>query len=138
MSNDKRDDKGKFIEGNVFAWQPGRSGNPNGRPKGSKSGSSILKRMARQMIDRKTGLNATELISAKLIAAAMDGEAWAIKEYFDRIEGKPGVRVEVPEELTWQEVAELHGLSEEDVIGEARKLIESTLTNGDEGPDLAA
>jgi hypothetical protein len=138
MSDDLRDGQGKFTPGNPYAWTPGRSGNPKGRPKGSKSGSAVLRKMARQLIDPKTGLNATELISAKLISAAMSGEAWAIKEYFDRVEGRPGVRVETEEEYSWQELAEIHGLSEEDVISEARKLIESGLDPGDERPDQTA
>jgi len=133
-----RDEKGKFTPGNVHAWTPGKSGNPNGRPKGAKSGSATLRKMARTLIDPKTGLNATELISAKLIAAAMNGDAWAIKEYFDRVEGKPGVRVEEPEELSWQELAELHGLSEEDVLRQATKLIESGLNTSSQDADKSA
>lgn len=136
--NDERDEKGKFGPGNPTAWRPGQSGNPNGRPRGSKTGSSVLRKMARQLIDPKTGLSAVELISAKLIASAMDGQAWAIKEYFDRTEGKPGVRAEAEEELSWQEFAELNGLSEEDVITEARKLIESSLDPRGEGADTKA
>src|SRR5687768_12183069 len=107
--NDERDEKGKWTANNPRAWRPGQSGNPNGRPKGSKSGSSVLRRMARQLVDPKSGLNATELISAKLLSAAMSGEAWAIKEYFDRVDGRPGVRVETEEEISWQEFAELNG-----------------------------
>lgn len=129
-----RNDEGKFIPGNPYQWTAGKSGNPNGRPKGSKSGSSVLRRMARQLVDPKTGLDATQLISAKLIAAAMDGQPWAIKEYFDRVEGRPGVRVEENEEiLDWREVAELHGLDENEVLNQAQLLLQSR--NGSSGSD---
>lgn len=85
--------------------------------------------MARQLIDPKTGLTASELISAKLIASAMDGQPWAVKEYFDRVEGRPGPRIETEEEYDWRELAAIHGLSEEDVIAQARKLIESGIAS---------
>jgi len=132
-----RDESGKFTERNPFGFKPGTSGNPAGRPKGSKSGSAVLKGMARQMLDPKTGLSAIELICAKLLSQAMDGNLAAIEMFFNRIEGRPGTRVEVPEE-NWQELAELHGLSEEDVINEARKLIESGLNPSDENADQSA
>jgi len=136
--SDSRDDEGKFTPSNPYKWTPGTSGNPSGRPRGAKAGSAVLRKMARQLLDPKTGLNATELISAKLISAAMSGEPWAVKEYFDRLEGRPGVRVETPEELTWQEMIEIHGLSEDDVIAEARKLIESGLNASGQDTDQTA
>lgn len=120
-----RDEEGKFIPGNIHAWAPGTSGNPNGRPKGAKSGSAVLRKMARQLVDPKTGLSATELISAKLIAAAMDGDLKAIDLFFTRTEGKPGTRIEMPEELDWREMALMHGLPEDEVIQQAKLLIES-------------
>ncbi len=138
MSDEQRDESGKFTANNPYRWKPNQSGNPQGRPKGSKSGSATLRKMARQLVDPKTGLDATQLISAKLIAAAMDGQPWAIKEYFDRTDGRPGIAIQTEDEYTWQELAEIHGLSEEDVLTQARKLIESGSVDSDETADHQA
>ncbi|KKM85518.1 hypothetical protein LCGC14_1288250 [marine sediment metagenome] len=58
-------------------WQPGQSGNPNGRPKNSVT--TLLKNQ-----DAKT----TQEICDKLIELAKEGDLPAIKEYLDRTDGK--------------------------------------------------
>lgn len=130
-----RTPEGKFVKGNPFGWKPGQSGNPSGRPRGSKSGTAALRRMARQFVDSKSGLSAEELIASKLIAAAIDGNLQAIKEYYDRLEGRPGVRVELETEIMdWREKALAYGLDENDVIEQAKLLVEST--DGPSGPSV--
>lgn len=126
-ADEGRDDEtGRFVPGNRWGFKPGESGNPKGRPRGSKSGTAALRRIARQFLDPKTGLSAEELIASKLIAKAIDGDLQAIKEYYDRTEGKPGLRVELETEIMdWRERALMHGLTEEDVYDQARELIES-------------
>ncbi|MBK6590646.1 MAG: hypothetical protein IPG22_20410 [Acidobacteria bacterium] len=127
-----RNGEGKFTKGNPFGWRPGVSGNPSGRPKGSKSGTSALRRMARAFVDPKSGLSAEELIASKLIAAAIDGNLPAIKEFYDRLEGKAGIRVELETEIMdWREKALAYGLDQDDVFTEAKLLVEST--NGPSG-----
>lgn len=119
-----RNGEGKFIKGNPFGFKPGKSGNPTGRPRGSKSGTSALRRMARKFVDPKSGLSAEELIASKLIAAAIDGNLQAIAQFYDRTEGKPGIRVELEtEHLDWREQCVMFGLEEQDVIEQARKLL---------------
>jgi hypothetical protein len=61
---------------------------PKGRPLGAKNGTSALRRLARQFVDQKTGLSAEELIASRLIGKAIDGDLQAIKEYYDRTEGR--------------------------------------------------
>lgn len=125
-NNNGRDGDGRFVKGNPFGWKPGTSGNPTGRPRGSKSGTAALRRLARSFVDPKSGLSAEELIAAKLIAAAIDGNLQAIKEFYDRLEGRPGVRVELETEIMdWREKALAYGLDENDVISEAKLLLES-------------
>lgn len=119
-----RDDDGKFTKQNPFGWRPGQSGNPSGRPRGSKSGTAALRRMARAFVDPKSGLSAEELIASKLIAAAIDGNLQAIKEFYDRLEGRPGQRIELETEIMdWRERAIAYGLDEQDVIEQATKLL---------------
>lgn len=126
MSDENRNGKGKFTPGNPYAWRPGVSGNPNGRPKGSKAGSAALRKLARQFLDPKTGLCAEEMIAAKLIAKALDGDLGAIKEFYDRTEGRPGVRVELEtDNMDWRERALMYGLDENHVIEQAKLLLES-------------
>ena len=123
-----RNDEGKFTSGNSYGFTPGVSGNPAGRPKGSKSGTAALRRMARQFVDPKTGLTAEELIASKLIAKAIDGDLAAISQFYDRTEGKPGVRVELETEIRdWRETAIMYGLDQNDVIEQAKLLVESNI-----------
>lgn len=133
-----KDERGRFVKGNVYKWSPGQSGNPNGRPKGSKNGSAALKRMARILRDPKTGLTFEDQIAAKLISLALDGSLPAIKEFYDRTEGRPGVRPEESEEMNWLELVQQHGLNKEDVINEARQLIESNLDASGQDADRKA
>ena len=55
-------------------WEPGQSGNPNGRPKSSVT--TLLKEKD------------THKIAQKLYEMALEGDLGAIKEYLDRTEGK--------------------------------------------------
>lgn len=65
-------------------FQPGQSGNPNGRPK-SKPFKDALQRALKAAGDDKDAL---ELIAQALAAKAMSGDVPAIKELADRLDGK--------------------------------------------------
>ena len=71
---------------NLRPWQPGQSGNPLGRP----ATRSLIKAL-RQKLDvvDESGKTGAERLSEKLIELAMDGDTAALRECFDRIEGKP-------------------------------------------------
>lgn len=92
--------KGNKI-GNRF--KPGESGNPNGRPKGVKNVTTILREMLEKIAPTdvadakfvkefckglKSVTNADAIAARILKAALVDGESWAIKELIDRTEGK--------------------------------------------------
>ncbi len=77
-------------------FRKGQSGNPNGRPKGSKNRSTI----ARQWLDMEvkhentiTGITETlsneEIITLALIAKAMKGDVQAYKQLMDSAYGSP-------------------------------------------------
>lgn len=86
MANEKNIEPHKF--------QPGESGNPAGRPKGSRNLSTILKEMLEEEItvdlgDGKKAKKAfKEVIIRKLIKKAADGSEKAIATIFDRVDGK--------------------------------------------------
>ena len=76
-----RDDKGRFV--------PGVSGNPNGRPKDEDSPTYWLGRFLSRVDPKsKEGRRRIEDIAIMLAVAANKGESWAIKEIFDRLDGK--------------------------------------------------
>lgn len=86
-----------------YKFPPGQSGNPAGRPVGSKNLSTILRDMLEEEIEvsvdqatgRKERRKFSELIIRKLIKRASDGDPRAIKEIFDRIEGRAKQSVDV-------------------------------------------
>ena len=79
--------------GNLLpAWSAGTSGNPNGRPKGSVSLTTLIRRA---LDGSKLGAESTpdgrtvaEWLVDNMISHAMKGNAACLKEIMDRIEGK--------------------------------------------------
>jgi len=67
-------------------WEKGQSGNPKGRPPKGSSFAEILRQVGEEEIQ---GMSKSEAISRKLWAEASKGEAWAIREIMDRMDGKP-------------------------------------------------
>lgn len=74
---------------NLKPFKPGESGNPEGRPKGSKNLSTILREMLELEIE-VDGVKITQkdAMIKKLIKKSTDGDIKAIQEIFDRTEGK--------------------------------------------------
>jgi hypothetical protein len=76
-------------EGNLTPFKPGQSGNPQGRPPGSKNLSTILKELLEEEVDIDgEKLPFKTAIIKKLIFKAHRGNLRAIQEIFDRTEGK--------------------------------------------------
>lgn len=76
-------------------WQPGQSGNPSGREKGSKNRSTILKKWIESdcnITDPSTGkeiaVTIEDKIALALIGKAINGDIAAIREVYDSIYGK--------------------------------------------------
>jgi len=65
-------------------FQPGQSGNPNGRPK-SKPFKDALQRALKAAGDDKDAL---EMVATALVSKACMGDVPAIKELADRMDGK--------------------------------------------------
>ena len=83
--SEQRDSSGRFIKGNDAGWQPGQSGNPGGRQK------DILTPLLREFLNADDEAEKIAIIK-QLIGIAkspgMRGQVAALKEIFDRIDGK--------------------------------------------------
>lgn len=87
---------GTGIE-NLIPFQPGQSGNPNGRPIGIKNRSTILREIL-ALADKDGKTNEYKVIEA-LCTKAQDGDVPAIKEVQDTMYGKLADKIqEVPPE----------------------------------------
>ena len=77
-------------------YKKGQSGNPNGRPKGKKSLSTLLKKYLKARIDFRNPIKQnkedkkaiSDIIAMRLLFKAINGDIVAIKEIMDRTEGK--------------------------------------------------
>lgn len=98
-------------------WDKGESGNPNGRPKGSKNRSTIARQWLEVNQNLKnpiTGVNETmsqeDLITLALIKKARDGDVNAYKALMDSGYGAPIQQIEQQQttvdlsELTTEEI----------------------------------
>ncbi len=70
-------------------WKPGQSGNPKGRPKSITLSEAYRRELARPDPDDEHGRTFAEVIAARMIVRAKDGDVQAMREMADRTEGKP-------------------------------------------------
>lgn len=70
-------------------WQPGESGNPNGRPPKGYAVTDVM----RQMLEEKPEIK--KALMAKLLEIALKGDLPAIREILDRLEGRAKQSVEL-------------------------------------------
>ncbi len=120
----KRPD-GTFAPGNKLGnrFKPGASGNPNGRPKLTILSEALRAELALSVPGASEETQA-EAIAKALVASAMKGDVSAAREIADRTEGKPKQAIDVDMAvMDWRDMATKYGLSEHDVINEARRLI---------------
>jgi hypothetical protein len=90
---------------NLVTFEKGKSGNPKGRPKGSQSISTILKKMLELDVDyidlegNRQTITAKEAIATNMIltatrASKLENRLKATDMIIDRIEGKPKQYIE--------------------------------------------
>lgn len=65
-------------------WQPGQSGNPNGRPKSKPFREALRRAIAAAGDDR----DVLKDVADSLVAEALSGDVQAIRELADRLDGK--------------------------------------------------
>jgi hypothetical protein len=125
--NTGRDEHGRFTKDAPTAFKPGQSGNPAGRPKSITLSEAIRLQLAQTFNDSRTY---AEEIALVLCVTAAKGNVNAAREIADRTEGKPTTRVDLDMRVNdWRTLASQHGLSEQDVIREARLLVEQSATD---------
>ncbi len=130
QTGNKRPD-GTFAPGNKLGnrFKPGASGNPKGRPKLTLLSEAIRAQLACAAPDADERTYA-EVIAEKLCAEAAAGNVAAAREIADRTEGKAKQAIDVDLAIfDWRELARAHGLSEQDVIREAQRLIAESATD---------
>jgi hypothetical protein len=88
--------KGKFAPGNSIGkkFPPGTSGNPSGRPRLTKLTEALRQQLSEEMPGASESTIAEE-IAKTLIRLALSGDIAAIKECFDRAEGKAPLTLDV-------------------------------------------
>jgi hypothetical protein len=124
---------GTFAPGNKLGnrFEPGESGNPNGRPRLTVLSEALRAELAVEM-PGASERSVAEAIARALVVAALKGDVTAAREIADRTEGKPKQAIDVDLNVVdWREMARRNGLMEQDVIREAQRLIESTVDSSD-------
>jgi hypothetical protein len=134
QNTDGKQSDGRFAHGNSSGkkFPPGISGNPNGRPKLTRLTECLREQLAEAMPGASESTIAEE-IAKTLIKLALSGDVSAIKEIGNRTEGLPRQSLDLDLQISdWRTLAKNYSLSEQDVINEARLLIESIDDSGGE------
>jgi hypothetical protein len=125
---------------NLTPFEPGQSGNPSGRPKGSRNLSTILKEMLDEEIEiiengEKKKKQFKDIIIRKLLKKANDGDMRAIQEIFDRTEGRAKQEIEQKTEVSGHigHTIDYSKLSESTLREIANLEIEKSVENEDDG-----
>ncbi len=124
-TNGEQTADGKFAPGNQIGnrFSKGESGNSAGRPRLTKLTDSLRQQIAETNPDADDQTVA-ETIAKTLITLALSGDVQAIKECFDRCEGKPKQAIDLDIQATnWREEARRYGITEAEVAAEARLLL---------------
>jgi hypothetical protein len=120
----KKDD-GTFAPGHKLGnrFKKGKTGNPSGRPKLTKLTEALREQLAETLPDASERTVA-EAIARALIREAISGNVQAAREIADRTEGKPKQSIDVDLQVKdWRQLAQTYGVTEADVITEAKLLI---------------
>jgi hypothetical protein len=82
---------GGFAPGHPWRFQPGKSGNPKGRPPRSNPNpiSDVLRERLAQALPDSRGRTYAEIIADKIIESAVFGSTRSINLLLDRVEGRP-------------------------------------------------
>ncbi len=128
--NTGRDERGRFTRDAPNAFKPGQSGNPAGRPKSITLSEAYRHALSQPLPGDPEGRTIVEVIACQVCISAARGDVQAAREIADRVEGKPRQSLDVDMRVNdWRELARANGLSEQDVINEARLLVEESATD---------
>jgi hypothetical protein len=122
---EKGNDSGKRFQKNV-------SGNPAGRPKSAMLSDALRRKMLDAMPDASEKTVADGIADA-LIKQALNGEVSAIKEVFDRTEGKVSQKIDASIDVfDWQSAIRDYGITPEEILTEAKLLLAEEFDDNDE------
>jgi hypothetical protein len=94
--NAKKPSGKPFEKGNRIGFQPGKSGNPAGRPKSRTLSEELRARLEEEYPDRPDATYGRMVAETLVDMAIKDGGSIAaISEIFDRVEGRPRARLDV-------------------------------------------
>lgn len=113
-------------------WKKGGpSPNPKGRPK-SRTLSEAYRELLKQPLPNDPTRTYADVVAAALLKSACRGDVASARELADRTEGKPRQSIDLDvTTMDWRELARSNGLDVDDVIREARNIIESADAAGD-------
>jgi hypothetical protein len=134
QKTDGKQSDGRFATGNSSGkkFPPGISGNPSGRPRLTRLTEALREQLAEISPDADEQTIA-EQIAKTLIKLAISGDVAAIKEIGNRTEGLPRQSIDLDLQISdWRTEAQKYGVSEQDVINEAKLLIESAIDSSGE------
>ena len=100
LFNSGRTQQGRFAPGNPYAFPPGTSGNPGGRPKGKRISETIRAYLLRPHPDDPDGHSIGDVIGWRLAARAAGistgplGNARMLELLLDRVDGKARQTIE--------------------------------------------
>ena len=120
---------GKFPPGNKIGKQfpKGTTGNPSGRPKLTRL-TDALREQLTEMNPNAPEETVAEQIARALIGEAKSGNVQAIREIGDRTEGKARQAIDLDLQINdWRDSAQRYGVTEQDVIREAKLLIAESI-----------
>jgi hypothetical protein len=120
-----------------YQFKPGQSGNPKGRPRHLTLSEAYRQALNKPVPNDPENRTFVQKIGDLMILRAASGDTAAAREIADRVEGKARQAIDVDMKVyDWREIARANGLSEEDVINEAKQLlIESSVNGSDEESD---
>lgn len=100
LFNSGRTERGTFAPANQYAWPPGKSGNPGGRPKGKRISDAIKDYLQRPHPDDPDGNTLADIIGWRLAARAAGistgplGNVKTLELLLDRVDGKARQTIE--------------------------------------------
>ncbi len=116
---------------NLKPFPKGVSGNPAGRPKSITLSEAFRRQLSQPASHDPEGRTFAEVIALRVCVAAAQGDVGAAREIADRTEGRARQSFDVDMSVSdWRQIAERQGLSEQDVLREAQRLIESVTGSG--------
>lgn len=126
----------KTVRGNPnktipHRWQPGKSGNPGGRPKRTPLADACREVLALPVPGDSEGRTYAQKIAATLAEKAAEGDIRAAAELADRAEGRARQSIEI-EQTKLREAFDRMSYEEKEAYAASGKMPEWFSENGDE------